>query len=67
MGRVAYPFRVKYNGQYYAPSEPIAVDDVAAAVELGAEVIQEIESVAEPMEVLGEPVRKPGRPKKTGE
>lgn len=67
MGRVKYPFRVKYNGEYYAPGEPIAVDDVAAAVELGAKVIQQIESVAEPMEVLVESVKKPGRPRKTEE
>lgn len=41
MGRVKFPFRVKANGEYYAPGEAVEVEDVAAAVAHGAEVIEE--------------------------
>ena len=40
MGSVRYPFRVKYNGTYYAPGEIIEVSNVAEAVEQGAETVE---------------------------
>lgn len=40
MGAVKYPFRVKCNGTYYAPGEVIEVDNVAEAVEQGAEAVE---------------------------
>lgn len=38
-GWVKYPFRVKSNGVYYAPGEIIETDNVAEAVEQGAEAV----------------------------
>lgn len=38
-GKVKFPFRVKCNGEYYAPGDPVKVDDVDEAVFRGAEVI----------------------------
>lgn len=38
-GKVKFPFRVKYGGQYYAPGATVKVDDVDEAVSRGAEII----------------------------
>lgn len=40
-GWVKYPFRVKSGGKYYAPGEAVQVDDVAEAVEQGAEAMEQ--------------------------
>lgn len=37
-GRVTFPFRVKYNGKYYAPGDVVKVDDIDDAISNGAEV-----------------------------
>lgn len=38
-GKVKFPFRVKCNGEYYAPGDTVKVDDVDDAVSRGAEII----------------------------
>lgn len=38
-GKVKFPFRVKCNGEYYAPGDTVKVDDVDEAVSRGAEII----------------------------
>lgn len=37
--KVKFPFRVKYNGAYYAPGDTVKVDDVDEAISNGAEII----------------------------
>lgn len=39
MGKVTYPYCVKYGGKYYAPNEPVEVKDVEAAVKDGAKAV----------------------------
>lgn len=59
MVRVAYPFRVKHGGKYYAPGEPITVSNAAAYVAQGAvELPGEVEVEEKPV------VKRGGRPKK---
>lgn len=38
-GKVKFPFRVKYNGVYYASGDTVKVDDVDEAISNGAEMI----------------------------
>lgn len=54
MGRVCYPFRVKANGEYYAPGAVIEVEDTAAAVAQGATAVAD------------EPEERPDAPKGRG-
>lgn len=58
---VTYPFRVKHNGKYYAPGEPITVDDATGYVAQGAsELPCEVKEEEKPTAV-----KRGGRPKKT--
>lgn len=39
-GWVAYPYRVKHKGVYYAPGEAVEVDDAEEAVKNGAKPVE---------------------------
>lgn len=41
---IKFPFRVKLGGKYYAPNEPIKVNDASGYVAQGAIVIGETEA-----------------------
>jgi hypothetical protein len=71
MAWVKYPFRVKCDGVYYAPFEPVFVEDLEAALARGAEAVVNAPTRDSDVQTSNDtakvekPVRRAGRPKKT--